>query len=688
MRWDNLKVTEEESHQLPGYRDPAVIRRFDAPEALDVRFYEVRAKSALNKVPKQSRMPFRWTINPYRGCSHACAYCQSGDTLILMADGRTKMLADLEVGDVIYGTEREGVYRRYVRTRVLDIWSEFKPAYRVLLEDGTELITSSDHRFLTRRGWKHVIGAEQGPLQRPHLTTNSKLMGTGQLVDAPLKTGEYRRGYLCGLIRGDGTIGSYADRRAGGRRGMVHHFRLALTDLHALRRAREYLDAAGAETRESAFRVPAGCTPMRAIATRKRQTILRVQELIEWPRQASDDWCKGFLAGIFDAEGSYGGSLRIANTDPAIIDWTTWCMRRFGFEFVVEDANRANGVKCVRLLGGLVGQLRFLQSVDPAINRKRWIDGKAVKTNARLRVVSIEPLGMQLQLYDITTGTGDYISNGVISHNCFARPTHTYLDFNAGRDFEREIVVKVNVPEVLRTELARPSWKGEHVALGTNTDPYQWVEGRYKLMPGIWEAFRDFANPCSVLTKSPLVLRDLPLLQQINEVAPVSANLSVPTLDEKAWRATEPHTPNPRARLEAVAELNRAGIPTGVLIAPLMPGINDAPEQVDEILELATEAGATHIGGIALHLRGEVRDIFFDWLRAHRPDLVPRYEQLYARGAYAPPAERQRLQDLATPPNRPSSPRRYIRDRDLGGSSPEREKRAPPPPEPTQPALF
>src|SRR3954447_17518050 len=221
---------------------------------------------------------------------------------------------------------------------------------------------------------------------------------------------------------------------------------------------------------------------------------------------------------------------------------------------------------------------------------------------------------------------------------CFARPTHNYLDFDAGRDFEREIVVKVNVPEVLRTELARPSWKGEHVALGTNTDPYQWVEGRYKLMPGIWEAFRDFANPCSVLTKSPLVLRDLKLLQEINEVAPVSANLSVPTLDEKAWRATEPHTPNPRARLDAVAELNRAGIPTGILIAPLMPGINDAPEQVEQILELATEAGATSIGGNTLFLRGSVREVFFDWLRAKRPGLVERYEELYARGAYLPTA--------------------------------------------------
>jgi DNA repair photolyase len=229
---------------------------------------------------------------------------------------------------------------------------------------------------------------------------------------------------------------------------------------------------------------------------------------------------------------------------------------------------------------------------------------------------------------------------------CFARPTHTYLDMSAGRDFEKEIVVKVNAPEVLRAELAKKSWKGEHVALGTNTDPYQWVEGRYKLMRGIWEAFRDAANPCSILTKSPLLLRDLDLLQQIAAVAPIHANLSVPTLDEKAWRATEPHTPNPRARLEAVGELNRAGIPTGILIAPLMPGINDAPHQVEKILELAAENGAVGVGGIALHLRGDVKQIFMDWLRSYRPDLVERYEQLYRRGAYAPREERERLSKM------------------------------------------
>jgi DNA repair photolyase len=271
---------------------------------------------------------------------------------------------------------------------------------------------------------------------------------------------------------------------------------------------------------------------------------------------------------------------------------------------------------------------------------------------------------------------------------CFARPTHRYLDFDAGRDFEREIVVKVNAPEVLRAELARPSWGGEHVALGTNTDPYQWVEGRYRLMVGIWEALRDAAggagNPCSVLTKSPLLLRDLPLMLEIARRTHFSACLSIPTLDERAWRATEPHTPNPRARLEAVAELSRAGIPTGVLIAPLMPGINDAPRQIEPLLERAIEAGATSIGGATLHLRGEVRDVFMGWLSDQRPDLVERYEQLYSRGAYASREERERLAGLIRRGRRraPGGFRRMQPRASRPVSAPDPE---PPPP---QEALF
>jgi DNA repair photolyase len=227
---------------------------------------------------------------------------------------------------------------------------------------------------------------------------------------------------------------------------------------------------------------------------------------------------------------------------------------------------------------------------------------------------------------------------------CFARRTHTYLDMGAGRDFEREIVVKVNVPELLRAELARPSWKRELVALGTNTDPYQWAESRYRMMPAILAALEQAATPVSVLTKSPLVLRDIDIYERLSEKLDVSVNLSVPTLDEKAWRATEPHTPSPAARLEAVAELRRRGIESGVLVAPLMPGINETPEQVQPIVDKAREAGASFLGGVALHLRDEVRDVFFAWLEAKRPDLLPRYEELYpGRRAYMRPDQRRKV---------------------------------------------
>ena len=218
------------------------------------------------------------------------------------------------------------------------------------------------------------------------------------------------------------------------------------------------------------------------------------------------------------------------------------------------------------------------------------------------------------------------------------------------------------MPELVRAELGKARWRGEHVALGTNTDPYQWVESRYKLMPGIWEAMRDFSNPCSVLTKSPLLLRDLELFKQIAERTEFVANLSVPTLDEKAWRATEPHTPHPKTRLAAVGELNRAGIPSGILIAPLMPGINDDPRQVEKILEVAGEMGATNVGGIGLHLRGEVKGALHGLAPPVPPGPGPalRAPLRPGRGAYLPKKERDRLAKLARGKTA-AAPRRFLR---------------------------
>jgi DNA repair photolyase len=272
---------------------------------------------------------------------------------------------------------------------------------------------------------------------------------------------------------------------------------------------------------------------------------------------------------------------------------------------------------------------------------------------------------------------------------CFARKTHTYLDMDAGRDFEREIVVKVNVPELVRAELARPSWKRDLVALGTNTDPYQWCEGRYRMLPEILEALLAAETPVSVLTKSPLVMRDIEIFERFRDAGlRVSVNVSVPTLDEKAWRLTEPHTPSPSARLDAVAELRKRGIDSGILIAPLMPGINDSPEQVEPIVRRAREADATFLGGVALHLRGEVKDVYFGWLREKRPDLVPEYERLYGRRAYMRPEDRKKTTRALRGWGQQRMRSNYIE----GARKTEGEKTSGPfatkPPEPAQSKLF
>jgi DNA repair photolyase len=611
-----------------------------------MEFLHVNARSVINAVPASSRMPFRYTINCYRGCSHACSYCTSGDTAILMGDGTTKPMAEIRKGDLIYGTVRRGDCLRYTVTEVLDHWSTVRPAYRTTLDDGTELVTSGDHRFLADRGWKHVTGTGCGKGQRPHLTTNNTLLGTGQFAAGPTHDADYRRGYLCGMVRGDGTLGSYA-YGPGGRR-KIHQFRLALVDPEDLRRTAEYLAAAGVPTRERCFQ-PATATAKRldAVEHTTRAGVQAIGELIEWGPVTSDEWVKGFLAGIFDAEGSYSrGILRIANTDPHILVRVTTSLRRFRFDYAVEVSNQANGLAYIRIRGGLAEHLRFFHTVDPAITRKRSIDGTALKAKRKRRVVSVEPLGIELPLYDMTTGTGDYISDGVVSHNCFARPTHDYLGLGIGEDFERRIVVKVNAVERLRAELRAPTWAGDHIAMGTNTDPYQRAEGKYHLTRGIVQALAERRNPFSILTKSTLVLRDLGLLADAARRAPVHCNLSVGTLDREVWRLTEPGTPPPDQRLAAVRRLNEAGVPCGVLVAPVLPGLSDGEEQVRRVVAACAEAGAVSVTAVGLHLRPGVKEHFMAWLQANRPDLVPLYEERFRRRAYQPKREQERLASL------------------------------------------
>jgi DNA repair photolyase len=229
---------------------------------------------------------------------------------------------------------------------------------------------------------------------------------------------------------------------------------------------------------------------------------------------------------------------------------------------------------------------------------------------------------------------------------CFARPTHEYLGLNIGEDFERRIVVKVNAVERLQAEVAARRWAGHHIAMGTNTDPYQRCEGKYHLTQGVIKVLSEAANPFSILTKSTLILRDLDLLAAAAEKASVRANLSIGTLDEDVWRLTEPGTPHPRRRVDAVRRLNDAGVPCGVLIGPVIPGLSDGPEQLREVVDACAEAGAVTISAVALHLRPGVREHYLSWLASARPDLVELYRQRYGDRSYLPKAEQQALSRL------------------------------------------
>ncbi len=449
MRWRSQALEAPAAGTLPGLsRIPGLVRSVRTPEFAGVTFHEVRARSVLNRVPGQSRVPFQWTVNPYRGCTHACVYCLAGDTPVLMGNGTQRPLSEIRVGDTVYGTQPHGRGRRYVLTDVVAHWQTTKPAVRVVLADGTTLVASDDHRLLTTRGWQPV----------------SEL--------------------------------TLADQLVGGAR--LRHL----------------------------------------------------------PRHA----------------------------------------------------------------------------------RRRPVDGTTVTSEPGLKVTSVQPVGRDIAMYDITTGTGDFIADGVVSHNCFARRSHEWLELDTGTGFDSEIVVKVNTPEVLARELARPSWTREHVALGTNTDPYQRAEGRYRLMPGTIEALAGSGTPFSILTKGTLLRRDLGLLQRAARRVPVRLSVSLGVHDERLHAAIEPGTPTPRARLDLVRAIRDAGFDCGVLLAPVLPWLTDSPEHLDGALAQLAAAGATSVTPIVLHLRPGAREWFFEWLRRDRPELVPRYERLYQRGAYVPRA--------------------------------------------------
>ncbi|MDF3068086.1 MAG: Radical domain protein [Polyangiaceae bacterium] len=414
----------------------SLVEYFDdlpGPE-VELSLYEDHTKQVLAENDSPD-LGFRYSINPYRGCFHGCAYCLAGDTSILMADGSTKQLADVRAGDQVVGTAAAEGGRRFVPSLVMDRWATARRAYRVRLDSGTELVASGDHRFLTPHGWRYVIAPGRNTQARLHLREKDACLGPGK---SRLK-----------------------------------------------------------------------------------------------------------------ARGLFKSSPRDVSSSVA---------------------------------GG---------------------------------VASVETLGTILPLFDISTETGDFVANGVVSHNCYARPTHEYLSFGAGTDFERKIVLKPNVAALLREAFEKKSWHGELIMLSGNTDCYQPLENEYRLTRGILEVCAEYRNPVHVITKSALIERDIDLLARLNAEASVGVSISIPFWNADTARKLEPFVTTPQRRMKTVARLAAAGIPVTVNIAPLILGLAD--RDVPSILEAAAEAGARGASLIPLRLPGAVKDVFTERLQAGFP---------------------------------------------------------------------
>ena len=248
---------------------------------------------------------------------------------------------------------------------------------------------------------------------------------------------------------------------------------------------------------------------------------------------------------------------------------------------------------------------------------------------------------------DLLTQSGDQRTYACVY--CFARGTHRYLELDTGSGFDREIVVKVNLVEVLRRELARASWQHERVAMGTNTDPYQRAEGRYRLMPGVIRVLADSGTPFSILTKGTLLRRDLPLLAAAAGAVPVGLGVSIAIWDDALRTSLEPGAPDPRSRLDLVRAIRERGLPCGVFLAPVLPWLTDSPRQLEQAIELVAAAGADGLTVVPLHLRPGAREWFFSWLEREHPMLVPRYRRLYHGRSTASADYRRQLAQRVAP---------------------------------------
>jgi DNA repair photolyase len=368
---------------------------------------------------------------------------------------------------------------------------------------------------------------------------------------------------------------------------------------------------------------------MRKIEIRSLPTLAIVHGLVTADRETRN-YRRGFLAGFFDAEGGGGGrpepcpgprTVHLGRHSELreVLERVRSYARSLGFDFTLEPRTWKTGT--LRLAGRFTDRMRFFAVCRPTIARKvQALFGRELCSDPD-PVVAVER-GPAIDVVDIQTSTRTFFAAGLATHNCYARPSHEYLGFSAGLDFERRIMVKEDAPRLLRAALSSPRWEPQVVALSGNTDCYQPVERRLGITRRCLEVFAEFRNPVGVVTKSSLVLRDADLLGQLAAHGAAHVCCSITTLDADLARRMEPRAAQPAKRLEAVAGLAAANIPVAVLIGPVIPGLNDS--EIPRILAAAAGAGACSAAWVLLRLAKPIDELFVRWLGEHFPDRKQR----------------------------------------------------------------
>ena len=587
--------------------DPEAFAEADAA-APPTRYYAdpTRRILATNESPD---VGFDVSVNPYRGCEHGCIYCLAPDTPVLDAEMTWRPIGGVRPGEILIGFDEQaspGCARKLRPAVVERVWWSRRPTLRLITRNA-ELLTTAEHRWLQARSfrWSRTEQLIGGRLLR-HLPVREM-----ETVDD-----DYRAGYIAGMTLGDGTFRYEPGQRSDKRGFPQAYWRVALTDREPLARLVELLPHFGLWTGIRPFAPGRSTThPMWKVEIRSLAKLEVIAKLLAVER-ASRNYRRGFLAGFFDAEGHNGRSLRISQMDVAVLERVQRYARSLGLEFRLERG-RGGRASTLRLLGSIRNRIAFFSVCQPAIRRKaNALFGRMPMLEPE-PVEAIEP-GPVKDVVDIQTSTGTFFAAGLATHNCYARPTHEYLGFSAGLDFETRILVKRDAPALLRRALASPGWKPQVIAFSGVTDPYQPAERRLRITRGCLEVLAEFRNPVAVVTKSRLVTRDADLLGELARHGAAAVNVSLTTLDPALHRAMEPRAAAPEQRLAAIAALAAAGIPTGVMVAPVIPGLND--HEIPRILEAAAAAGARFAGHIVLRLPHGLKDLFAAWLERHHPE--------------------------------------------------------------------